>query len=104
MLSRSIHRQELLRDLLGAGSALLRLWCVHCPNPAHRIPRPVIERVLFQWRLACGLTCPGRGGNGSRHIVSSRSQLTVVKAGQRFGVVCKPGKAKGVAYRGPVFD
>ncbi len=77
---------------------------LHCPNPAHRIPRPVIERVLFRWRLACGLTCPGHGGYGSRHIVSSRSRLTVVKVGQRFGVLCKPCKAKGAPYRGPVFD
>ena len=60
-----------------------------------------LERVLFQWRLACGLTCPGHGGNGSRHGVSARSQLTVIKAGQRFGVLCKPCKANGAPYRGP---
>jgi hypothetical protein len=77
---------------------------LHCPNPAHRIPRPIIERVLFQWQLACGLTCPGRGGYGFRYGVSSRSQLTVLKAGQRLGVLCKACKAKGEPYRGPLFD
>ena len=77
---------------------------LHCPNPAHRIPRPVIQRVLFQWQLACGLTCPGHGGYGFRHGVSSCSQLTVVKVGQRFGVLCKACKAKGAPYRGPLFD
>ena len=74
----------------------------HCPNPAHRLPRPLAERILYQWRLACGLTCPGHDGSG--HAVSSRSELTVVKVGQRFGVLCKPCKAKGGPYRGPVFD
>jgi hypothetical protein len=75
---------------------------LHCPNPAHRLSRPLSERILYQWRLACGLTCPGH--DGSEHGVSSRSQLTVVKVGQRFGVLCKPCKVKGGPYRGPVFD
>jgi hypothetical protein len=77
---------------------------LHCPNPAHPVPRPIRERVMFQWRLACGLTCPGHGGYGSRHTVSSSSQLSVVKAGQRFGVLCKSCQAHGAPYRGPLFD
>jgi hypothetical protein len=77
---------------------------LHCPDVAHRLPQPVVERVLFQWRLACGLTCPGDDGYGSRHSVPSGSQLTVVKVGQRFGVLCKTCKANGAPYRGPVFD
>ncbi len=75
---------------------------LHCPNPAHGLPRPLIERIRYQWRLACGLTCPGH--DGSEHSVSSPSELTVVKVGQRFGVLCKSCKAKGGPYRGPVFD